>query len=532
MSLKDYSKKRNFKLTPEPPEKQEESPEERATKKPVFVMHKHYATHLHYDFRLELDGVLKSWAIPKGPSLNPVEKRLAVMVEDHPFNYKDFEGTIPEGSYGAGKVIIWDSGYYHALGTSEREKSMQIIRDELRKGHITFILEGKKLKGEFALIRLKKGDPKNWLLIKKKDEFASEKEITAEDPPNNLNDKKKPKNDIKNNSKDIKKLALEVSRLKGVKKTNAIPHPSPMLATLTDKPFDSSDWIFEIKWDGYRTIAQKNKKGVELYSRNDKSFNKQFAPIAKSLEIIPYSWVFDGETVVVDSSGRSNFQLLQQYLKNNKGALVYYIFDLLYFEGYSLFKVPLLSRKELLTKIISELPYIKVSEHIENNGIDFFNVAVKNGLEGIMAKKKESLYFPGERRKEWLKIKSRQSQEVIIAGYTEPEGSREKIGSLVTGVYEKGNLVFTGLVGGGLDELEIDELKTKLDRIRQEKSAFKIAPKLRRHVTWTKPELVAQVEFEEWTDENLMRQPVFMGLREDKPAKAVIREKPKPSIVD
>ena len=308
-----------------------------------------------------------------------------------------------------------------------------------------------------------------------------------------------------------------------------------MLATLTEKEFDSSQWIYEIKWDGYRVISEIKNKIVNLYSRNGISFNKQFEPVARSLEKLPVDTaVFDGEIVVLGEKGKSDFKLLQQYIRTKKGFIVYYIFDILFINGFNLLDVELISRKKILKEIIAQFTafpdkesgHIRLSDYIENDGINFFKIATKNDLEGIIAKKKDSTYEPGRRSRTWLKMKSKKRQEIIICGYTNPRGSRQKIGSLITGVYDNGELVFTGQVGGGLDEKEIDELYEKLLKLKTESQPFKIMPKTNSKPHWVIPELVAEIEFSEWTQKNLMRHPVYIGLRIDKKAKEVILERP------
>jgi bifunctional non-homologous end joining protein LigD len=322
--------------------------------------------------------------------------------------------------------------------------------------------------------------------------------------------------------------------LHGVKKSDFIPNPKPMLATLTEKAFDSSQWIYEIKWDGYRALAEIKNGKVLLYSRNGISFNNQFEPVVISLGKLPVdNAVLDGEIVVLDESGKSDFQLLQQYLRTGKGSLAYYIFDILFINGLNLYDTELITRKKILKEIIKpedekikdETNNIRLSDYIENNGNDFYKIASENGLEGIIAKKKDSIYEPDKRSRNWLKIKSRKSQEVIICGYTDPRGSRQKIGSLITGVYDNGELVFTGQVGGGLDNKEIDYLYSKLQEITTENQPFKVIPKTNNKPHWVVPSLVAEVEFAEWTGENLMRQPVYIGLRIDKKAEEVFFEK-------
>jgi bifunctional non-homologous end joining protein LigD len=312
-----------------------------------------------------------------------------------------------------------------------------------------------------------------------------------------------------------------------------IPHYNPMLASIIEKPFDSSDWIFEIKWDGYRAIAEINMGDVALLSRNRASLNNRFPAIVDTLKKMHISAVLDGEIVIVDSDGRPHFQLLQQYLKNRKGALVYYVFDILYFAGLELTDLPLILRKRLLKEVFNDfeeskngLANIRISDFIEKDGIAFFNAAKNNSLEGIMAKKSSGKYYPGSRSKEWLKIKTKMRQEVVIGGYTEPKGGRIKIGSLITGVYSHGGLIFTGQVGTGLDENEIDRLYGLLEKIKTNNCPFKAKPVTSTKASWVDPVFVAEVEFAEWTEENLMRQPVYIGLREDKDASQVYLEKP------
>ncbi len=298
----------------------------------------------------------------------------------------------------------------------------------------------------------------------------------------------------------------------------------PMLATLTDKPFDREGWLFEIKWDGFRAVADLKNSKVELYSRNLLSFNEKFAPIVKSLSKIRKNMLLDGEVVVLDSKGKSSFQLLQNYQLTGEGQLVYYIFDILFLNGKDLRKLPLLERKKLLKQNLPKLPNVKYSDHVEQQGIKFFQLAKKQGLEGIIAKDAQSPYRSGQRSREWLKIKISQEQETVIGGFTEPRGSRKKLGALVLGVYEKGKLVYIGHTGGGFNDKTLDLVYNKLIKLKTDKSPFAMTPKTNAPVTWVKPKLVAQVKFEEWTGDNHMRQPIFLGLRPDKGPKEVRRE--------
>lgn len=504
MSLIEYHKKRHFQKTTEPSGKVKKS-----SPKLQFVIHKHNASHLHYDLRLEMNGVLKSWAVPKGPSLNSQDKRLAMMVEDHPFDYKDFEGIIPAGNYGAGQVIIWDEGYYQPSELTGQEVNKQLLA-ELYKGHISFILKGKKLKGEFSLIKMRNSKKGNeWLLIKKNDKYAKEDDILA-----------------KNKSVRSKKTIENLEKTETQKLT--LPkNIQPMLATLITEPFNNKDWLFEIKWDGFRIIAYVNGSDVNLLSRNQKNYTGIFSAVSKELATMNVNVVFDGEMVVVDETGRSHFQLLQQYQKSGNGQLKYYIFDILWYDGKSLVNLPLLERKKILKKILKNNNFNQISEFIESAGVDFFKSAANLGLEGVMAKKMDSTYQPGVRSDNWLKIKSTQRQEVVIGGYTAPRGSRKGIGALVLGVYDEDHqLIYVGHSGSGLTVDSIKDLKAKLDRLAQDQSPFAEPPKTNMPVTWVKPKLVCEIAFNEWTDDNHMRQPIFIGLRDDKKPTSVVRENP------
>ncbi len=507
-SLKEYKKKRAFDKTSEPlPGKKNIS-----SSSLHFVVQKHAASHLHYDLRLEMQGVLKSWAVPKGPSLNPKEKRLAIMVEDHPYDYKDFEGIIPQGSYGAGKVIIWDEGIY------ELKKGSSLF-----SGILKFILQGHKLKGEFALIKMKNSD-KNWLLIKIDDSFSTEKDVL--DKAKSVRSKAtrlalaQNTGFCKKSNNSLTMQAPKKPMLKLVK---------PMLAHLAKKPFNREGWIFEIKWDGYRIIAYLHDHHVRLLSRNQQDYTKNYQPVSTELASLDINAVLDGEMVVVDSSGHSRFQQLQQYSQTGKGNLLYYIFDLLWLNGHDLRNLPLIQRKDLLSQFFPSMNYIRVSEHIQNDGEDFFQVAVAQGLEGIMAKDGESRYQEGKRSLSWLKIKTQPQQEFIICGYTKPRGSRSHLGSLILGMFDHKNLQYVGHVGTGFNEDTLDLLKIKLDKITQPNFPFAKLPPHSRSAVWVKPQLVCEVSFTEWTKEGQLRHPVFKGLREDKSAQEVYPEK---SVVD
>ncbi len=528
MALKEYTSKRKFEKTPEPapgirPEAGRLS----------FVIHKHAARALHYDLRLELEGVLKSWAVPKGPSLDPSNKRLAVLVEDHPLEYGDFEGVIPEHNYGAGSVIIWDRGSYHHPSAKEEKESEKLLLDGFRKGDLKFVLEGEKLHGEFALVKTGK-DGKSWLLLKKKDKSATKEDILRENRSvvshktleemleggGSKSFKQKKSNQIR------LREAIESEDLKDAPE-KPMPHGvTPMLATVIKEPFDHPDWIFEVKWDGYRAIAEIREDGkVSLYSRNNISFEKKYAPITESLRKFGLDAVLDGEIVVVDGQGRPDFQALQHYQTTGKGHLFYYLFDILYFHGHDLTGLPLARRKELLKKIIPSVPNIRLSDPVEKDGILFYKVVKERGLEGIVAKHSQSVYEAGKRSRQWLKVKAKLTQEAVIAGFTEPGGGRKYFGALVLGAYDNGELVFIGHVGSGFGEKDLKNIREQLDRLARKQCPFTAEPEANAPVTWVKPELVCEVEFSGWTEDDSMRQPVFLRLREDKDARDVVREK-------
>jgi bifunctional non-homologous end joining protein LigD len=527
MGLREYAAKRRFEKTPEPkPGVRHEG------NQLLFVIHKHAARALHYDLRLELEGVLKSWAVPKGPSLDPSVKRLAIMVEDHPLDYRDFEGVIPEGNYGAGSVIIWDRGFYRHPAASDGKENEKLLLDGLRKGDLKFVLEGEKLRGEFALVKTGK-DGKSWLLLKKKDRYASSGEILNENRSvvsnKTLEEVFVAEPGEASGQKKVEQIrlreALESEELKDVP-AKPMPHAiQPMLATLVRKPFDHPDWLFEVKWDGYRAIAEIREGGVSLYSRNRIQLNQKFLPITDALRKFSFEAVLDGEIVVVDDRGHPDFQLLQNYQKTGSGHLLYYVFDLLYFQGHDLTSLPLLRRKELLKKILPSVPKIRFSDHVWQDGILFFAVAKEKGLEGIIAKHAQSAYQPGKRSRQWLKVKTQLTQEGVIAGFTEPRGGRRYFGSLVLGVYQGDELIYIGHSGGGFGAKDLQEIREKLDPLIQKECPFKVEPKTNTPAIWVKPELVCEVVFHGWTDEEIMRQPVFLRLREDKVAREVDRLK-------
>lgn len=526
MSLQKYNQKRNFSDTDEPQGKIGRSETEL-----IFVVQKHAASHLHYDFRLEMDGVLKSWAVPKGPSLDPEVKRLAMMVEDHPYSYKDFEGTIPEGNYGAGNVIVWDNGTYLPADDDYKGTAENKLLADLAKGRLSFKLKGKKLKGSFSLVKLKGKQENAWLLMKKEDKYSKSDDILKKDKSVisklSLDILEKQMSKETKEKASVKKKIADTNTVKPEKsspKKTALAFHKPMLASLTEKAFDSPDWIFENKYDGYRTLAIIDGQSVELYSRNEISFTKNFKPVAEDLKKINHQVILDGEVVVEDESGSSNFQLLQNYLKTGKGQIKYFVFDILNLDGNDTTQLTLLERKELLHMLLSKFQFTTIfySDHIQERGIDFLALAAKNKSEGIIAKKADSHYSINKRTGEWLKIKLSQQEEAIIIGITEPKNSRTYFGALLLGQYDGKTLKFIGKCGTGFTQETLKELHTQFAPFFTDQAVADAKLPLREKIQWIKPKFICQVKFAEWTQDNHLRQPVYLGLRIDKKVGEVI----------
>lgn len=582
MGLTEYKKRRSFEETPEP------TGGKPAKNKLVFVIQKHDASRLHYDFRLELNGVLKSWAVPKGPSLNPADKRLAMHVEDHPFDYKNFEGIIPEGNYGAGTVIIWDEGTYEPLEPAKTKKEQEaLLIKGYEKGSLKFRMHGQKLKGEFALVKMKGREANSWLLIKHRDEFASKEDVTEEDKSvisgktidelagsddtrewkSNRSAKKRsvktavkivpPKKAVKRKTVTpatvkVAPVPLQNTSVEEVltniseKKKSAVPEDvKPMLATLVNKPVDAEGWLYEVKWDGFRAISYLYNGEVNIRSRNNKDFNEKFYPVFAALSSWGVNAVVDGEIIVVDKNGSPDFNALQEWRSEADGQLIYYLFDLLWIDGYDLMSVPLSKRKELLKLIIPENSIIRVSENFAIEGTQFFKLADKLGLEGIIAKKADSLYLPDVRSKEWLKIKTEKQQEVVIGGYTRNENSPKPFSALLLGVYDDEKFISIGPVGTGFNVKMQKELLEKMKPLESKTCPFEIEPDYNKpsrfrpnppkaEVTWLKPKLVAEVTYRAIGGDGGLRHPSFKALREDKDPKTVRWEEALPlnEVVD
>lgn len=548
MSLSTYKKKRSFHNTPEPKGKKVSS--EKVLR---FVVQKHHASHLHYDFRLEMEGVLKSWAVPKGPSTDPANKRLAMMVEDHPYDYRDFEGIIPKGNYGAGTVIVWDEGTYEPLekkGTTVKDDEKNLLQ-QLHAGQIKFILHGHKMKGEWVLVKTPNAGENAWLMIKHRDKYASTDDITKKEKSVKskmtleqvakksnktwISNRKSGQGTEKKTAKITSEnttLPDEVEAILRKGKKAPVPHDiEPMLATVVDKPFDNPEWLYEIKWDGYRAVAYLDRGKVEIRSRNNLSFTAKFAEITETLQQWPTRAVTDGEIIALNDAGIADFQQLQGFAQLGKSAhLVYYIFDLLWYEGQSLMHLPLKDRKLVLENIIpTDQDTIRYSDHIEERGKEFSELALKQGLEGIMAKKADSEYILNFRTNQWLKIKNTHRMEAIICGFTKPRNSRKFFGAVILGKYEKEKLVYIGHSGSGFDDKTLKDLYKKFQPLIVDECPFETKPATNAPVTWVKPRLVCEVKFSEWTKDKLLRHPIFLGLREDKTAKNEKNEKVVPA---
>jgi len=567
MSLKKYVSKRDFTKTREPKAGRSKDKDNL-----MFVIQKHDASRLHYDFRLEMDGVLKSWAVPKGPSTDPKVKRLAMMVEDHPFDYRNFEGIIPEGEYGGGTVIVWDEGTYEPIEEIKGKKAQEKhLLQQLKSGSVKIKLHGEKLEGEFALVKTHGMGENGWLLIKHNDDFASDKDITKKDKSvlsgktiekmeqtsekvwqhGHEEDLKKEKPSAKKkakaaddeaaddlgNEQDTTKDFDVVALLKSAPKTAVLKNIKPMKATLVDAPFDDPDWLYEVKWDGYRAVATVDKNGAELISRNNIPFDKYY-PINDILKSWSINAVIDGEILVLNDKGLSDFGALQNWRSEADGNLVYYVFDILWYEGKNLMHLPLIQRQAILKEVLpTNDDRVRQSKVFASNGIEFFEAAEKIGLEGIIAKKASSVYTSDLRSKEWLKIKVQRRQEVIIAGFTKNAGTAKAFSALVLGVYVGQELRYVGKVGTGFSDKLQKEMMAKFKPLITDKSPFEVEPdvdkpsrfrpqRLGARPTWLKPQLVAEVAFAEVTGDGIFRQASFKGLRDDKKAKDVILETP------
>ncbi|MGE0404716.1 MAG: non-homologous end-joining DNA ligase [Candidatus Korobacteraceae bacterium] len=613
MVLEEYRRKRRFEQTPEPPPKVAKDKGHR------FVVQKHRASRLHYDFRLEMNGVLKSWAVPKGPSLDPNEKRLAMMVEDHPVSYLLFEGVIPEGNYGAGSVMVWDTGTWEPLGDADAM---------LEKGDLKFRLHGEKLQGEFVLAHMRARRPgskgNEWLLIKKRDSAALEgfnvdeydysvltartlddiakdqgsavwhsnryssgkkKALTTEDTES-TEERKKKKKTIGKSSTGTPAKATEEARNAGpgksatrggnrnspsasvpsvVKKKHSVVKvaaatlPSglpgarkalmpqvirPMLATLVEDVFSHPDWLYEVKWDGYRAVTFIRDGKLRLVSRNQNDLTAQYLELRNLPSLVAAEEaILDGEIVALDEQGRPSFSQMQQRTgirgSGERRApktdipVLYYAFDLLYLDGYDLTQVELEGRKKLLKQILDSRAQVRYSEHFDD-GEQLFSAAKAQKLEGIVAKRRKSCY-EFKRSREWLKVKITRRLECVIGGYTDPQGSREHFGSVVLGLHDdRGRLIHVGQAGSGFTETSHAELWKLLHKLKSDHNPFHGKVVALRRVHWVKPELVAEIKFTEWTHETedggvKMRAPVFQGLRTDKPAKECRFEKALPT---
>ena len=554
MGLIEYAKKRDFKKTAEPKAGKSKDKDHL-----IFVVQKHDASRLHYDFRLEMDGVLKSWAIPKGPSLDPKVKHLAMMVEDHPFDYLNFEGIIPKGEYGGGTVIVWDEGTYEPIEPIKGKKAQEKhLLKQLASGQLKIRLHGEKLNGEFAMVKTHGMGENGWLMIKHKDDYATSDDITKKDKSvlsgKTLDQMAKTSEKVwqHGHEEDVvpdEELAEEVAAdepvevdvqklLKAAPKSKVPANIKPMKATLVDEPFDEAGWLFEVKWDGYRAIANTRQDEVSLISRNNLPFEKYY-PINDALKKWGMNAVLDGELLVLNEKGISDFSAMQNWRSEADGNLVFYIFDILWYEGKNLMGLPLIERQAILKDILpTDNDHIRQSKVFEANGIEFFAAAERMGLEGIIAKKADSVYTSDLRSKEWLKVKVQRRQEVVIAGFTKNEGTGKSFSALVLGVYDaKGDLQFVGKVGTGFSDKLQKEMMAQFTPLISKKSPFdyevdvdkptRFRPKrMGAKPTWLKPELVCEVAFAEVTDDGVFRQASFKGMRADKKAKDVILETP------
>ena len=504
-----------------------------------FVVQKHAARRLHYDFRLEVEGVLKSWAVPKGPSLNPGEKRLAVEVEDHPLDYANFEGVIPEGHYGAGEVIVWDRGTFEVEGSLP-------AAEQLRRGELKFILHGRKLAGGFVLVKLRRAEKGNeWLLIKHKD-AAADPRWNIEEHDGSVASGRTLSDVAEGRPPSRATGALRPGEFEGARKAAMPAQVEPALATLVDKPFSHPDWLFEIKWDGVRALAWLKDGRLELRSRAGRTITAEYPEI----EILPKrvaarQAIFDGEVVVLDEKGRSSFERLQARMSVSspsssllrQSPVVYYVFDVLYCDGYDLRGVPLVERKRLLQQLLEPCNLVRYSDHQVEKGRELFDLARQRGLEGIVGKQLRSLY-PRGRSPLWVKFKVTRECDAVVGGWTAPRGAREHFGALLLGLYDAKKLHFIGGVGSGFTERSQREIFEQVERLESKHCPFEAVPETKEKAHWVKPALVARVKYGNWTADRRLRAPVFLGLWKDRVAEeckfaeeAPAKAQPKPRRV-
>ena len=525
MSLKTYSEKRRFERTPEPAP----AAVEQHAGALQFCVQRHHATRLHYDLRLEVGGALKSWAVPKGPTLDPSEKRLAMMVEDHPMEYGGFEGVIPKGNYGAGSVMLWDRGTFELLGQGTAE-------DQLARGDFKFRLAGEKISGEFALVKIKKSKGNEWLLLKKKDASAKPGWDAEEYAHSVLSGRTQ--EEIARELDPARPAKHGRREIKGAVKAPMPQGISPELAQIgKGSPPSGDDWVFEIKWDGVRALCYLDGGQLRMVSRNGNPMERQYP----ELSILPHhvdatTAILDGEIAALDERGLPSFALLQRRITVADAAsvaalarsspVVFFAFDLLYLDGYDLRGVPLIERKKLLKEILKPGELVRYSEHFAGNGPELFEAAKTQGLEGIVGKRARSFY-ESRRAGDWVKWKILTSSEFVLCGFT--KGERDLFGALVLGIYDRGKLVWAGNVGTGFDRKMMEAIHAKLASLSTPKRPVEPDKNLPRDVTWTSPELVCEVRFSNWTEDGRLRAPVFVGLRPDIDPTECVRE-PAPAV--
>jgi bifunctional non-homologous end joining protein LigD len=530
--LNEYSAKRSFSATPEPAAS---VPERHGPL--LFVVQQHSATRLHYDFRLECDGVLKSWAVPKGPSLDPADKRLAVPTEDHPFDYASFEGVIPPGQYGAGEVIVWDCGVYspdeEEAWVGDREAAEGQVRKGLEEGKLSITLRGEKLKGSFALVKTSRG--KDWLLIKHKDRFVTKEDVTARN------------RSVLSGIAVDEVQSMPVQRMAAAKlapagKRAAMPSSlEPMQAELADAPFNKSGWMWEPKLDGYRVVAFVDKN-VRLKSRRGLELAGTFPGLAAELGKQGPSMILDGELVAFDATGKPSFSALQNRFQLKTGRdiaaaekstpVVFCAFDLLHFAGVDLRKASYADRRRYLAQCLLPSPLVQLV-HAADDGVALYQAALASGFEGVIGKRKDSAYEAGRRSSAWLKVKSTTSAEFVVGGYTKGKGSRAPLGALLVGTWEGKKLKYASHVGSGFDDKSLKEVQARLEPLRRKSRPFDDEPERNAPTTWVEPKLVAEVKYQGWTGDGSLRAPVFLRLRDDVDPKAVRRKQesaaPRPS---